>query len=167
MGSGESEMSQRSKKPIKISAAQTPKVRLEEALCFNLYIASRLMTQAYRPYLSSLDLTYPQFLVMNLLWREEGLLVSSISDSLYLDTGTVTPLLKRLTQLGLITKERSVSDERQVHIHLTKKGRELELKAAHIPMEMFCKLKVSKDRFVQVRDGVREISKNLMADLTV
>jgi DNA-binding MarR family transcriptional regulator len=137
------------------------KVKVEDALCFNLYIATRLMNQAYAPLLEKLKLTYPQFLVMNLLWETNEVPVTTLSNRLYLDTGTISPLLKRLIILGYITKARSKLDERVVLVRLTKKGADLEKKTESIPMDMFCKLKVSMDRFAIIRDGVREIVHNL------
>ncbi len=136
-------------------------IQIEDALCFNLYTASRIMTQVYNPYLSEIGLTYPQFLVMNLLWSKDEVSVKSLGERLYLDSGTLTPLLKRLILQNLITKERSTEDERTVLISLTKKGKDLQKKTKDIPMEMFCQLNVSMNRFVEIRDGVKEILNNL------
>jgi MarR family transcriptional regulator, organic hydroperoxide resistance regulator len=138
-------------------------VKIEDALCFNLYSASRAMTQVYRPYLKKLNLTYPQFLVMLILWQAKSVetTVKDLGKRLYLDSGTLTPLLKRLESLELIQRVRSTKDEREVIIMLAPKGIELEEKCEDIPMEMFCNLNVSFDRFVEIRDGVIEILNNL------
>ncbi len=138
-------------------------IQIEDALCFNLYTASRMMTQVYSPYLYSIGLTYPQFLVMNLLWSKDGVTVKTLGERLYLDSGTLTPLLKRLISQELIVKKRSTEDERAVLISLTKKGKDLQKKTKDIPMEMFCQLNVSMERFVEIRDGVKEILHNLAA----
>ena len=96
---------------------------LNEQLCFALYAASRRMTAAYRPLLDALDLTYPQYLVMLVLWEQDGLTVRELGARLQLDSGTLTPLLKRLERAGLISRRRRVSDEREVEVGLTRSGR--------------------------------------------
>lgn len=137
------------------------KIQIEDALCFNLYTASRLMTQAYVEYLKPMNLTYPQFLVMNLLWSKSKVTVKSIGERLYLDSGTLTPLINRLVNLGYVKKEKSSQDEREVLITLSIKGKNLEKKMADVPMAMFCKLDVTMEQFVEIRDGVVEILNNL------
>jgi len=139
------------------------KPSIEDALCFNLYTASRLMTQVYRPYLKKIGLTYPQFLVMLLLWQgsAEELTVKDLGKRLYLDSGTLTPLLKRLESMDLLTRNRSKNDEREVLISLTRKGKNLEKKSESIPMEMFCNLNLTMDSFIEIRDGVKEVLSNL------
>ena len=108
-------------------------LRLNNQLCFALYSASLAMTKVYKPLLDSIGLTYPQYLVMLVLWEKEGLMVSEIGEKLSLDSGTLTPLLKRLETSGLVTRIRAVDDERRVHISLTAAGRALKLQAAAIP----------------------------------
>lgn len=139
------------------------KPTVEDALCFNLYTASRLMTQVYRPYLKKIGLTYPQFLVMILLWQESTKehTVKDLGKRLYLDSGTLTPLLKRLESMELLTRNRSKSDEREVLISLTRKGKNLEKKSETIPTEMFCNLNLTMERFVEIREGVKEVLSNL------
>ncbi len=107
--------------------------RLDEQLCFALYSASRAVTAAYRPMLDELDLTYPQYLVLLVLWEEEPCTVSHLGDRLHLDSGTLSPLLKRLESAGFVRRQRSATDERRVDITLTAKGRALEERAACIP----------------------------------
>jgi DNA-binding MarR family transcriptional regulator len=142
-------------------------VKIEDALCFNLYSASRAMTQVYRPYLKKLNLTYPQFLVMLLLWqgKDEVSTVKDLGKRLYLDSGTLTPMLKRLEALEFIKRTRSINDEREVIIQLSRKGKNLEKKCEDIPMEMFCNLNLSMERFVDIRDGVAEVLNNLNTKL--
>lgn len=111
-------------------------LKLENQLCFRLYTASRLITQAYHPLLSRIGLTYPQYLVMMVLWEQDAQPVNDIAKRLYLETNTVTPLLKRMEAEGFVSRERGVSDARQVIVSLTEKGRELESKAACIPFEI-------------------------------
>ena len=111
-------------------------LKLDNQLCFRLYTASRLITQAYHPHLSGIGLTYPQYLVMMVLWEQDGLPVNDIAKKLYLETNTVTPLLKRMEAEGFITRKKGKDDARQVIVHLTEKGRELESQAGCIPFQM-------------------------------
>ena len=107
--------------------------KLDNQLCFRLYTASRLLTQAYHPLLSAAGLTYPQYLVLLVLWEQDGIPVSEICRRLHLDNGTVSPLLKKLEKEGLLEKSRSPEDERVVHITLTEAGRALQERAKEIP----------------------------------
>lgn len=111
-------------------------LRLADQLCFSLYAASRAMTAAYAPLLAPLGLTYPQYLVMLVLWERDGVAVKEIGEALALDSGTLTPLLKRLEAQGLLLRTRSEQDERVVQIHLTKAGRALKTKAQSIPKKL-------------------------------
>jgi DNA-binding MarR family transcriptional regulator len=106
---------------------------LDNQLCFALYSASLAMTRLYKPLLEQLELTYPQYLVMLVLWERDGLMVSELGERLGLDSGTLTPLLKRLEGSMLIARIRALDDERRVHISLTAAGRKLKAKAAVIP----------------------------------
>jgi DNA-binding MarR family transcriptional regulator len=106
---------------------------LDNQLCFALYSTSLAMTKLYKPLLDELGLTYPQYLTMLVLWEQDGLTVSELGQRLYLDSGTLTPLLKRLESSGLISRIRAVEDERRVHITLTAAGRKLKAQAAKIP----------------------------------
>jgi DNA-binding MarR family transcriptional regulator len=103
---------------------------LDNQLCFALYSASLAMTKLYKPLLDELGLTYPQYLVMLVLWEGDGLMVSELGQRLYLDSGTLTPLLKRLESAGLVSRMRAAEDERRVHIHLTAAGRTLRERLA-------------------------------------
>ena len=106
---------------------------LDNQLCFALYSTSLAMTKLYKPLLDELGLTYPQYLAMLVLWEKDGLTVGELGERLYLDSGTLTPLLKRLEVSGLISRIRAVEDERRVHITLTAAGRKLKNRAAKIP----------------------------------
>ena len=108
-------------------------LQLDNQVCFALYSTSLAMTRVYKPLLEALNLTYPQYLVMLVLWEEDGLMISKLGDRLFLDSGTLTPLLKRMQAAGLITRIRAADDERRVHIALTAKGRALKTQAAAIP----------------------------------
>jgi DNA-binding MarR family transcriptional regulator len=110
--------------------------RLDRQVCFALYSASRAATAVYRPVLEELGLTYPQYLVMLVLWEDEPRGVKELGQELGLDSGTLSPLLKRLESLGLVERRRSGEDERRVAIHLTAAGRELSGKAGAIPKRL-------------------------------
>ena len=108
-------------------------LQLDNQLCFALYSTSLAMTKLYKPLLAELGLTYPQYLAMLVLWESDGLMVSELGDRLYLDSGTLTPLLKRLEASGYISRLRDVNDERRVHITLTSSGRKLKARAVKLP----------------------------------
>ena len=110
--------------------------KLENQLCFRLYTASRLLTQAYHPLLSKHVLTYPQYLVMLVLWEQDSQKVNDIAKRLLLETNTVTPLLKRMEQEGLVRRSKSAEDARQVLVQLTPKGREMERELSDIPLRV-------------------------------
>ena len=113
-------------------APDTAWLALDHQLCFALYSASLAMTKVYKPLLDPLGLTYPQYLVMLVLWEQDDVMVSTVGDRLHLDSGTLTPLLKRLEASGLITRTRSGTDERQVVIGLTAKGTAMREAASEI-----------------------------------
>ena len=108
-------------------------LQLDNQLCFKLYAASRAVIRAYKPMLDQLGLTYPQYLAMLVLWETDGVTVSELGERLHLDSGTLTPLLKRLEAAELVTRLRDVEDERRVLIRLTAAGRKLKTRAARLP----------------------------------
>ena len=108
-------------------------LKLDNQLCFAVYSASLAMTRLYKPVLEKLQLTYPQYLVMLALWEQDGPTVSELGERLSLDSGTLTPLLKRLEAVGYVTRLRDLADERRVHITLTAAGRKLKARAASVP----------------------------------
>lgn len=111
-------------------------LKLDNQLCFPIYAASRLITRAYQPHLDDLGITYPQYLVLMVLWETDGLSVHDISERLILNTNTLTPLLKRMEAQGLVTRTRSSQDERVVRIQLSAKGKALREEAADIPLRL-------------------------------
>jgi DNA-binding MarR family transcriptional regulator len=133
-------------------------LRLDQHLCFALYSATRAMTAAYRPVLSELNLTYPQYLVLVVLWEEGPVTVGRLGQRLYLDSGTLSPLLKRLEANGFLERRRSKTDERQVEIVLTDAGRALEERAQCIPEQLFGNTGLSVDDAEQLRDAVRQLN---------
>jgi DNA-binding MarR family transcriptional regulator len=106
---------------------------LDNQLCFALYSASLAMTKLYKPLLAALGLTYPQYLALLVLWERDGLTVSELGERLSLDSGTLTPLLKRLEAAGLVSRLRDAADERRVRVQLTAEGRSLKARARHVP----------------------------------
>ena len=108
-------------------------LQLDNQLCFALYSASLAMTKLYTPLLSALHLTYPQYLVLLVLWEQDGLSVTALGERLYLNSGTLTPLLKRMEASGLLVRARSQEDERRVLVSLTPEGKKLKNRAATIP----------------------------------
>ena len=111
-------------------------LKLENQLCFPLYAASRLVIQAYQPHLDRLGITYPQYLVLMVLWEKDGINVNEIASQLFLNTNTVTPVLKRMETQGIVTRQRSEEDERKVIVTLTSKGKGLQVEAASIPEKL-------------------------------
>lgn len=111
-------------------------LKLDNQLCFPVYALSRLIIRAYQPLLDKLSITYPQYLVMLVLWEKDEISVNEISKRLILNTNTTTPLLKRMEVQGLITRTRSAADDRKVIIKLTEKGKQMQVEAVKIPEEL-------------------------------
>jgi DNA-binding MarR family transcriptional regulator len=118
--------------------ADFSQLALDRQFCFALYSASHAMTKTYKPMLDQLGLTYPQYLVMLVLWEQDAILVKDIGARLFLDSGTLTPLLKRLESNGLVSRKRNPQDERQVRVELSEQGRALRERAAAIPEQVLC-----------------------------
>ena len=115
-------------------------LKLENQLCFPVYAASRLIIREYQPYLDKLGITYPQYLVLMILWEEDGMAVNDIAKKLILNTNTITPLLKRMEKQELVKRERSKQDERKVIIKISNKGFDLQEQAKSIPEDLSKKL---------------------------
>lgn len=111
-------------------------LKLENQLCFTIYATSRLMIRQYQPYLDQLGITYPQYLVLLVLWEKDGISVNEIGCKLYLNTNTLTPLLKRMERFSFIQRIKCCNDERKVLIYLSEKGKNLKNEAKRIPLEM-------------------------------
>ncbi len=136
---------------------------LDNQLCFALYSASLAMTRLYKPLLDELGLTYPQYLALLVLWERDGLAVSELGARLSLDSGTLTPLLKRLEAAGLIARLRAVEDERRVHITLTAAGRRLKARAQKIPGCILQASQCSMPELVQLTRQVQRLRDRLAA----
>lgn len=134
---------------------------LSEQICFPLYSAANSVTRAYRPLLESLDLTYSQYLVMMLLWEKDGASVKDLGSRLYLDSGTLTPLLKRLEAKGFVARGRSEEDERVRVLNLTDQGRALKEQAKSVPSNMLCKINLDADELTSLRRLCDKVLSNL------
>ena len=138
-------------------------LRLDNQLCFALYSTSLAMTKVYKPLLAELGLTYPQYLAMLVLWERDGLMVSELGQKLYLDSGTLTPLLKRLEACGYISRIRDVEDERRVYITLTSSGRKLKTRAAKIPGCILSASQCSVPELMNLTGQVQALRQQLIA----
>jgi DNA-binding MarR family transcriptional regulator len=138
--------------------------RLEAQLCFAIYGAAHAFTRTYKPLLEPLGLTYPQYLVMLALWEEDGQAVKAIGERLGLDSGTLSPLLKRLEQAGLVERLRDKQDERQVRIVLTEKGKTLSREAAGVMQAIGAAAGCSLEKMEDLRDGLQEIKSRLLRE---
>ncbi|AFK53407.1 MarR family winged helix-turn-helix transcriptional regulator [Tistrella mobilis] len=136
-------------------------LRLDAQLCFALYGASLAMTKLYRPVLEGLGLTYPQYLAMLVLWESDDITVGDLGRRLGLDSGTLTPLLKRLEAAGLVTRRRDPRDERQVRVALTEAGRALKARARHVPEQMFCAMGLELDELGDLRRRLHTLQARL------
>jgi DNA-binding MarR family transcriptional regulator len=145
----------------KISADQA--LLLDNQLCFALYSASLAMTKLYKPLLDDLGLTYPQYIAMLALWERDGLMVSELGERLSLDSGTLTPLLKRLEAAGLIARIRAVEDERRVHVTLTAAGRKLRARAEKIPGCVLAAAQLPLRELAQLKGQLHELRDRLSA----
>ena len=134
-------------------------LKLENQICFPFYAISRLITRAYQPYFEKFGITYPQYLVLMVLWEKDDVSVQHITDKLILNTNTVTPLLKRMEGMGLILRQRAKDDERKVIIRLTELGSMFKKEAAFIPeklMEHLADSDVSVDELISMRNKLQE-----------
>ena len=138
-------------------------LRLENQLCFALYAATRAMTKTYRVRLEPINLTYPQYLVLVVLWEKDDVTVSDIGHKLMLDSGTLTPLLKRLERMEIVRRERSHDDEREVRISLTDKGRGLRDEARDARLFVACRLGMSETAISDLRADLMELVHQLDA----
>ncbi len=136
-------------------------LKLENQLCFAVYSAAHAFTAAYKPLLEPLGLTYPQYLVLLALWETDGLMVREIGGRLSLDSGTLTPVLKRLEVGGFVRRKRDEKDERQVRVTLTEKGRTLRADAAEARRAIVCTLGDSEEKIQQLRRSVTELNQLL------
>lgn len=137
--------------------------QLDNQLCFAMYSASLAMTRLYKPLLEKLGLTYPQYIVMLALWERDGVMVSELGERVSLDSGTLTPLLKRLEASGFAVRVRDVADERRVHITLTAAGRKLKSRAAGVPACLLAASQCSVPELVQLTQQIQALRDHIKA----
>lgn len=137
-------------------------LKLDNQLCFTVYALSREITKIYRPILESLGLTYTQYLVMIVLWEQDGQCLKDLGRRLLLDSGTLTPLLKKLEAEGLILRTKDRKDERNLIVNLTNQGRKLLAKAEVVPEEMRCRIPLADEEIVDLRNNLRHILEKLV-----
>jgi DNA-binding MarR family transcriptional regulator len=140
-------------------------LKLSNQLCFPIYAASRLITREYQPYLDELGITYPQYLVLMVLWETDSISVNEISKKLILNTNTVTPLLKRMETLGVLKRQRSGSDERKVIVELTPKGKNMQAEASVIPQKLAAGL-ISNAMKIEELVDLKEKLENIISFLS-
>lgn len=141
-------------------------LQLSNQICFPLYSVSRLITKAYKPFLDELGITYPQYLVLLVLWESDGLSVNQISEKLLLQTNTLSPLLKRMEKMELLERSRSIKDERSVLIRLSANGKNLKTKALPIPEKLFSELtsdKINPEDMLKLKNTLCELI-NVLTD---
>ncbi len=142
-------------------------LNLENQLCFRLYKLNKSLTKLYAPLLKKLGLTYPQYLVMLVMWQNnKAISIKEIGDQLELDTGTLSPLLKRMEKLDLVKRTRSAHDERLVFIELTSHGKHIKVKAKLIPAKLFALTGLSKSELIQLQQSLDELLSNTKEQLS-
>ena len=132
-------------------------LKLENQLCFPLYAAAKEVVKAYKPYLDELDLTYTQYITMMVMWEHKELKIKDVGEYLYLDSGTLTPLIKRLEEKGYVTRRRSKKDERDLIVTITDKGEALKEKAVHIPERLGSCIELDPQKAKMIYDVLYEI----------
>ncbi|MBC7714440.1 MAG: MarR family transcriptional regulator [Rhizobacter sp.] len=151
------------KKKEKENEADTSKwLLLDNQLCFRLYSASKALTSAYDPMLKPLDLTYPQYLAMMVLWEKDDISVGEIGERLNLDSGTLSPLLKKLEAKNILVRARSATDERMVTIKLTTKGHDLKKKVLKVPTQMICRIDLNEKEIADLSKRLDFLMSNLV-----
>lgn len=145
------------------SSAVTGPVLLDQALCFAIYSAGLAFNRVYKPILDPLGLTYPQYLVMIALWEAEGQTVSELGQHLFLESNTLTPLLKRLEAAGLVSRARDKADERQVRVSLTEKGKGLLKDASCVPEQVLAATGLTVEQLTRLRGSISTLRDNLRA----
>lgn len=137
-------------------------LKLDNQLCFALYVSSKEIIKKYKPLLDPLGLTYTGYITLMALWEKDNITVKDLGKKLYLDSGTLTPLLKKLESLGYVERIRSASDERNVYITLTNKGQELKAEVAHIPQELVCSSNIDINNALQLLPILKQFMKQIV-----
>ncbi|MBB6630088.1 MarR family winged helix-turn-helix transcriptional regulator [Clostridium algidicarnis] len=138
-------------------------LNLDNQLCFSIYACSKEIIRLYRPFLEKLGLTYTQYIALLALWEKDKVTVKELGNRLYLDSGTLTPLLKKMEENGLLLRERQKDDERKVLITLTKAGVDLRQKALEIPKSILCSTNLDKEKSIELREDIKSLLKHIYA----
>ena len=136
-------------------------IKLDNQVCFSLYASSREIIKLYKPFLDKVNLTYTQYVAMLVLWEDEKSTVKDIGKRLHLDSGTLTPLLKKIESMGLIKRYRDVKDDRVVIVELTQQGRLLKEEVTDVPREMACKINMTKEDLIGLKIKLDNLLKSL------
>lgn len=136
-------------------------LKLDNQICFALYASSREIIKLYKPALDKLGITYTQYVTLLSLWEQDDITVKDLGNKLYLDSGTLTPLLKKLESMNIIERLRSKEDERVVYIKLTQKGIEMKEKALEIPKQVFCSTGLSIENAIELKNNLKQLLSNL------
>ncbi|AUL98203.1 MarR family winged helix-turn-helix transcriptional regulator [Vibrio vulnificus] len=150
-----------SEQTIRCQGDSEAQLLLENQICFPLYSAANAVIRAYRPLLDALDLTYSQYLVLLVLWQQNGINVKDLGAKLHLDSGTLTPLLKRLEAKGIVERRRGQTDERVRELFLTEAGRALKQQAHPVPQNMLCRIDLSIDELVTLKSLCEKVLEKL------
>jgi len=153
------------KKTTTLNTTKPKTLGVDLQLCFALYSASLSMTKTYKPLLAKLKLTYPQYLVLLVLWEKDAVTVNNIGERLFSDSGTLTPLLKRLEKLGFIQRQRAKDDERKVIITLTEQGKLLQTQAADVHTQIACSTGCTLTELQSLNDQLISLRTNLINNL--
>ncbi len=145
----------------------TMPLNVDQQMCFALYSTSLSMTKVYKPLLSALNLTYPQYLVLLVLWQQDGVTVNTLGERLFLDSGTLTPLLKRLEKNGYLSRQRAVEDERRVIVKLTEKGKRLQAESQHVPLKVACSTGCSLPELHALNDQLIALRASLISHINL
>ncbi|EWS69579.1 MarR family transcriptional regulator [Vibrio vulnificus] len=150
-----------SEQTIRCQGDSEAQLLLENQICFPLYSAANAVIRAYRPLLEAFDLTYSQYLVLLVLWQQNGINVKDLGAKLHLDSGTLTPLLKRLEAKGIVERRRGQTDERVRELFLTEVGRALKQQAQQVPQNMLCRIDLSIDELVTLKSLCEKVLEKL------
>lgn len=137
-------------------------IKLENQLCFSLYALSREIIRLYKPFLDKYNLTYTQYLTMIVIWENNSINIKEIGNRLHLDSGTLTPVIKKLEAMELITKHRDVNDDRVVIVELTEQGQLLRENVLNVPELVSCQLGLSKDEFESLKNPIEKLLNRLI-----
>lgn len=141
--------------------SQFDNLKLDSQLCFALYTATNSITRLYRSLLDEYELTYPQYLVLLVLWEKDGIAIKEVMKRLKLDSGTLSPIIKRLQNAGLVNKERTDQDERIVRLYLTEKSKNLEPFIAQVQDKVACQTELSSEEFFELLDRLNKVATSL------